>query len=123
MQVFAKAHSDHEEIGNLEITTLRMDERVKLVALRVGIFVILAMVAVFIPVLHFVLVPAFLIAAVFAGIAASRFGQKVTSGEVNCPHCGQKIVIPPAPLRWPMACVCQGCASTVRIFAESQKMP
>lgn len=121
MQIYAKAHSDHEEIGTLDTTPLSPPERFKLMALRIGIFFTLAIVSVFIPVLHFILVPAFLVASVLAGISASRFTSKATGGSVKCPHCKAAIQFGEAPLSWPMSYVCQSCASSVKVYSESQK--
>lgn len=121
MQVFAKAHSDHEEIGEIEITALSPRERLQMVALRSGTLFLLAIAAVFIPILHFILVPALLLASVLAGLSAWRFQSKIKSGKVKCPHCTRPIEVQPAPLSWPILTVCQNCASSVRLYQTSQK--
>jgi hypothetical protein len=120
MQVFAKAHSNHEETGQVEVANLSTPERITIVATRSGIFLTLAAVSIFIPVLHFILVPGFIVAAVAAGLSSSRYSQKLTGGSVPCPHCKQLVTLKEMPLKWPLASICQNCASTVRLYATSQ---
>ena len=72
-------------------------------------------VSVLVPVAHFVLVPAFLIAGPVA--AALRLGQAsgVLGGEGTCPACGTAMILEAGADVWPLYGNCPGCGETVRI--------
>ncbi len=120
MQIVARAHSTHEEIGTAEVIQLTTTERLKIILTRTGVFFVLAMVSVLIPGLHFILVPAFLIATIAAGLSSSRYSMNVIGGQVNCPHCKNPITLFAMPISWPLVFVCQKCASSVRLYPTSQ---
>ncbi len=80
-------------------------------ALKVGgILFGAAVLTVFVPVLHFVLVPLFLILSLVFGITTWLAKGEVISGEVNCPSCGAKNVLRKAPESWPKQERCSGCS-------------
>lgn len=53
-----------------------------------------AVVSVFIPLAHFVLVPAFFIAGIVMAISAYRTEQALNESKGSCPVCQQEVVIP-----------------------------
>lgn len=80
---------------------------------------VLAGVTVFIPVLHFILVPAFFSLGPVVGIWTYRQSKAVMGGQGNCPKCGKELVIEPSKASWPLKDLCTDCRSQVFI---SQKM-
>lgn len=78
----------------------------------------LALISVVIPVAHFVLVPAFLIAGPIAAFRRLRQQSGILGGEGACPGCGVRLNIEAHGDEWPLFDVCQACRTPVRIEAE-----
>lgn len=72
----------------------------------------LALVSVFIPVAHFVLVPVFLIASVGVFFFFRRQAGQILPSEVKCPSCGLGIQVSAQPLDWPVSLLCENCRRT-----------
>lgn len=66
-------------------------ERMRLAFQRGGLFLGLALAAVFIPVFHFVLVPLFLIIAVVAALRARKARAIVAPFDANCLKCDKPV--------------------------------
>jgi hypothetical protein len=77
----------------------------------------LAVVSVAIPVAHFLLVPAFLIAGPIAAFRRLRQESGILGGEGTCPACGVQMVIEAHADEWPFFDVCQSCSTPARIEA------
>lgn len=72
-------------------------------------------VTVFIPILHFILVPLGLIlTGVFTFTTYMERGQ-VKDGEVVCPNCGHKMSFGQQAESWPLAQRCGGCSSLMTV--------
>jgi hypothetical protein len=74
-----------------------------------------ALVAVFIPGLHFVLVPGLLIAGFGFGYSAFQKPSMVCGGKGVCPKCGAEFQIVRNPPNWPLKDVCAKCFENVKI--------
>jgi hypothetical protein len=76
----------------------------------------LAVVSVFLPIAHFVLVPGFLIAAIV--FFARRLGQarKIEKVVGRCPRCGleQEFELERVPLEGEIELTCQSCRNRIR---------
>jgi len=75
----------------------------------------LAVFSVLIPVLHFVLVPAFLLIGPFLFYINYKQESGVLGGEATCPVCNHKVKISSGPVRWPIFDICEQCKSNVRL--------
>ena len=73
----------------------------------------LAVVSILVPVAHFVLVPAFLLAGPIAGVARYRQRSGVLGGEATCPSCGARMIIEARADRWPFLEHCEACGRAV----------
>lgn len=102
---------------------VRLVERVRtpsarrLRALRTMALAVLgAAVAVFIPVLHFLLVPALLIGGVAAAVMQWRAGRQIRQAAGACPACAvqvsRELGVAPAPELWTL---CPACGERLRI--------
>lgn len=92
--------------------------KLKSAAKWISIFVTLAIASVFVPILHFVLVPAFLIAAVVAGVKA--YSQKADLQNVrgNCPNCGADISIERVRIKKVSGEICPQCRDFLKVHSE-----
>jgi hypothetical protein len=75
-----------------------------------GIFFGVALLTVFIPILHFILPPLFLIAGIVFFWTTYMETGEVLEGEYICPNCKHKMVIPPGAEDWPKEERCGGCS-------------
>ncbi|MGV3620537.1 MAG: hypothetical protein ACO1OB_06955, partial [Archangium sp.] len=65
-----------------------------------------------IPLLHFVLPPAFAIVGVVMAVLAFLPTDKVTSTRVLCPKCGKLSAIEEGTTGWPATLRCSHCSTT-----------
>lgn len=75
----------------------------------------LAIVAVFIPGMHFILVPSALLAGPVLAAVVYQQRTMILGGSGTCPACGQPFEVLRSPLRWPINDVCAKCHDAVTI--------
>lgn len=96
---------------NAKLITLSSSDRMKISAQKFGLFFALAVASVFIPVLHFVLVPVFLILAVVLGIKSySTLYRLHFEAPALCVQCQQPFKNE-LLLNESLRLKCDGCAS------------
>jgi 4-hydroxybenzoate polyprenyltransferase len=98
-----------ESRGVVQLRSLGAAERAKRAAKMVGILWGLAVLSVFVPIAHFVLVPGFFLAGLVAAAMVYRTEIVVVGGEASCPKCGAAVSITPGTARWPMRETCEAC--------------
>jgi hypothetical protein len=84
-----------------------------------GMIFIVMLLSVFVPILHFVLVPLFFVIGVVVFIANLRAAKSIARGEGSCPYCSVPFRIFPRPYRLPFSDVCEGCRRSVTIVAAA----
>ncbi len=85
-------------------------------AIKTGaIFFGLAIGAAFIPLLHFVLVPAFLLATPIAAYLAYGQESVISGGNARCPDCGNEFELARTKPAFPLNDLCTHCRREVRI--------
>ena len=82
-----------------------------------GVLWLVAVVTLFVPILHFILVPSFLILGIVFGWAAWHDKAEVIRGEFICPNCKRTIPIPRESENFPCATRCTECQFTVNLTA------
>jgi hypothetical protein len=75
----------------------------------------LALVSVIFPLVHFVLVPGFLLAGPLVAWIVSTQASQVLGGEAKCPDCGASLPISPAADKWPLDDLCAQCHHRLKI--------
>ena len=95
---------------------LRMKRALKAGGTSVGI----ALFCVILPVIHFVLVPVFLLAAPLVGGWIFGLESLVIGGQATCPCCGGDFKVARARERFPLRDVCATCHQGVRIEREGE---
>jgi hypothetical protein len=75
----------------------------------------IALVCVFIPLAHFILVPLFFIVGIIMPLSAYNKKSMITGGEGTCPFCSKPFKVAAAPDRWPLQDICENCHRHVRI--------
>ena len=79
------------------------------------IWFFIALVSLFIPILHFILVPLFLLAAFVMGFIVYAHSSMVLGGTGSCPFCGAAMEILKKPNQWPLDDICDKCSRHVVI--------
>lgn len=98
--------------AQLEVESFSLGQRVGRAVVRLVALWGLAVGAVLIPLLHFVLVPGLaLLGPVFAYLAF-RPTVKVRSETIVCPKCGQASSIEEGATGWPVTLRCSQCSTT-----------
>ncbi len=106
-----------DEVGQTEVWIHQLSPRerslraLKMLAICWG----LALVAVLMPVLHFVLVPGFLIVGPIAGWLAWRRTESLMGGMVVCPKCSQSYDVGDGGVQWPLQAQCTACRAVVSL--------
>lgn len=102
-----------QEKGLLQLRTLEKSERLQKALRSLGFAWLISLGTVFIPVLHFVLVPGFFFFGIYLFAKTYRRDTFVVSGSGACPSCQNTFQVPAGPDTWPQQEVCQNCRWTV----------
>lgn len=76
------------------------------------------LVAVLIPVLHFLLVPLFLISGPIVALWFYQQKSTILGGKSECPDCGKELNIIKTSEKWPLKDVCSACYAQVEIVKK-----
>ncbi len=107
--------SDKEKIGEVRIKSFNQKERIIRGLKFLGIFWGSAILAVFIPMLHFILVPLLFLVGIIIAAFVSQTKSVVLGGESVCPKCESFLPIVRSSDQWPLTDLCSNCRSTVTI--------
>lgn len=110
---------DKSSSGLVQVKTWSDKERLLNAVKALALWWFLAVLTIFIPIAHFVLVPGCLLLGPI--VAAIKYSQRglVLGGESTCPICGAVFKIASSRERWPLDDVCEGCHRHVRIEKSS----
>lgn len=102
--------------GELHTSVLTSGDRFKRTARGVAITLGFGVLAVFIPVFHWVLVPIFLVAVPVVGVYMYRTRTLVEKGVGECPACRQRVTLDLAPqTRIPHWGYCPACNTPLQL--------
>lgn len=112
------AHMDRDAqptSGTIRIQHWGRSDRLRRALRASGICSLFAMIAVFIPLLHFVLVPLLILAAPIVGFVLYGQESAVLGGEGKCPACGADFLVAKSANKFPLNDLCTSCQGSVRI--------
>lgn len=115
IKIQAQAYSDKIEYGAAEILPYTKDKLFFKALMHLTWCWCVAVACVLIPVLHFILVPAFFFLGIFLAIRTMALKVEIVSGSISCPHCSKLMMLPKAAALWPHTEICQECGSNIRI--------
>src|ERR1035437_9316158 len=82
----------------------------------------LAFVSIFLPLLHFFLVPGFFLGGIGALFYFANVESEIKGGSGECPKCKAPFIIERSRNRWPVSDLCTKCMTQVRILrADTQE--
>ncbi len=114
-QPVALIAAGNRSVGEVRIERWTPAARLRRAAKRWTVLWALAALSVLIPVAHFVLVPALLIAGPISAVARYRQRSGVIAGEGVCPSCGARFIIEAREDTWPFFAPCEACHEVARI--------
>jgi len=79
----------------------------------------LALVSILIPMLHFLLVPFFLISGPFIFYWILGQEQVILGGKGECPECKKEFKIVRSPVKWPITDLCNHCQAQVKVYPKN----
>jgi hypothetical protein len=89
-------------------------------ALRIfGICFGIAFLTIFIPILHFILPPLFLVIGGVFATTTYMDSAEIASGEIVCPNCKKQMEVRKQPEEWPKAVRCEGCSYSLSLNPAS----
>ncbi len=78
-----------------------------------------ALVTAFVPVVHFVAVPSFLVVAVVLGVSRLKQESLLVSIEGSCPACDKPVSLSPnAKTRFPWTAPCPDCGEFIKLVEQ-----
>jgi hypothetical protein len=98
--------------ATLEIEAIPFGRRLGRGAVRLLFAWVIGVFCVLVPLLHFVLVPGFLIAGPVLAWLAVRATVEVKSASVTCPKCAKEAPIEAGSTGWPVRLRCVACGTT-----------
>lgn len=112
-------YGNKSTFGEIQIQSFSKKERT-IRAFRVGGMCWgAALVAILIPLLHFILVPALLIAGPVAAFVISGQENIILGGNGICPHCQKDLPIGRSSSQFPIRELCTKCQSNLKISEKS----
>lgn len=111
-------HAKDEAAGTVQIQTFTDKERLVRTVKFVGVCWLAAVVAVAIPLLHFVLVPGLFLAGIIGGFLKYATQSLVLGGGGTCPRCKAALPIVKGPNRWPITELCTSCRTNSEVYLE-----
>jgi hypothetical protein len=104
--------------GCIESYEFSRRERALRAAKFFAVFFALALFSVIIPILHFILVPLFSLAAPATAVLTYLQKQEIEKAEGLCPYCSQSTKLPRAQLILPFTDSCDHCRQVIRVIAK-----
>ena len=113
-------YDDNCTTGVATVTTFDRAERIRRAVKGLTVAWGAALVSIFIPVAHFLLVPGFALAGVFVFAKRTRAGDVTESIHGTCPHCGHEQDFDSSS-HWhlPMHLTCANCSRLLTASAKS----
>ncbi len=114
-------YGDNSTTGVATVTTFDRAERIGRAAKGLAVAWGAALVSIFIPVAHFLLVPGFALVGVFVFAKRTRTREVTESIHGTCPHCGEEQDFDSSSL-WhlgPMHLTCANCSRLLTASAKS----
>ncbi len=116
-----ETNTGEHTIVDLSLHTLDLRTKILRSVKAFGLFFLLAMFSVLIPVLHFFLVPIFLIISIYRGYTVYIQNYSVDLTNLACPKCHNKLKDSVCHYKEsPLRLFCYKCQSSLRVWIESE---
>ena len=103
-----------------ELEEISRTERLARAGKSLGIFWVCAVAAIFIPIVHFFLVPSLLLAGLFFAANGYSDSLRLKSKDFQCLKCGTNLSLPSVSDQFPKWGTCSNCASEHQLSVSDQ---
>ena len=111
MKIEVFSNPEQIVIKDFEVHHLTFDQRLKASAKMGSFFVLAALFAALIPVVHLILVPLFLLFSLLSGIWKLRQKIRISAPDLRCPGCQAAQFLATDLVAWPYRGYCAECRS------------
>lgn len=121
LTVMLRASDGRETRGKLTIRTLSWPARLGRGVRAAALLLLLTLLSIGVPLLHFLLVPLGLLCTAIAFSVGYSATEVVVDGSGSCPSCGHAVAVSPQRVKGDFETVCKGCGRrlTVRLPAKA----
>ena len=117
-KVVIEGPENKKSYSEINIRTLPARERVKRSFKKVALFWIIALGTAFIPVLHFILVPTFLILGIVLFFLSFKVKEIMVSSSGQCPACNEEFELEESNIKWPISQICSKCRINLELIID-----
>ncbi len=114
-KVILKSDSDHQSEGTVKILYFSQKQRVIRSLKVLGLAWGAAVLAIFLPIIHFVLVPTLILAGLIVPGFIYLRESLILGGESTCPKCHVAFHIEKGSNQWPLSDLCTECRTSIII--------
>ncbi len=119
--VLLKARTGAVSTGEVEVKAWTKNERLLRALKFGGITWGIALVCVVLPIVHFILVPLFLIAGPLMALRTFRTTSVVLGGRGHCPFCQKDVTIGRGADHWPIDELCTQCQNNFSVVKATSQ--
>ena len=113
VSVLLKTIAGNTHPDTIELIHWTPSQRTMRALKSLGIFWGLAVISVFLPVAHFVLVPMFLILGPIMAHGTYKQDASIVAKDLVCPECKAPLKVSSQKMKWPLLLVCDNCKTRV----------
>lgn len=110
-----RLHNGAHNTGEAQVEQISLGQRIGKALLCLFVGLVVTAFSILVPLLHFILVPVFLMFTIVATIMAGASGERITSAYGNCPGCSKQFQIHARAPRFPFQDVCDHCHRAVTV--------
>ncbi len=115
IKVLINAEASEDLTGELVIESFDHSQLMQRSFKKLGICWGIALACVFIPILHFVLVPGFIITGIILFFANFSKKTVLQASKLTCPKCHDLFELSERKIVWPTSDICEHCSSHINI--------
>lgn len=119
-KVVLKSDSEHHSEGIVKIQYFNREQRLGRALKIFGLCWGAALVAIFLPLIHFVLVPTLILTGLIVPGFVYFRESRILGGEGTCPKCQAPFQIEKSANEWPLTDLCTQCRSQI-IIEKAEK--
>ncbi len=90
---------------------------------RAGLAALVAVVTIFIPIVHFVVPPLAFLTSIVLLVRSLKQSALIQGGGGPCPQCQQRVELEEQPLQWPIELNCPHCRRSLTIKPAAPPLP
>ncbi len=115
LAAIAAMNADKSVSAEAQVIHLSMGDRAAGAAKILGAWLAGGVVCIFVPILHFFLVPASILIGIALSIRQLKLEYRLADVSLNCPECGKAVTVDSKSFEWPKRVPCGSCQKMILI--------